>query len=373
MTTLAIWFSVLLVIALALLLWPLLKPSALETVNAETTNSPTSNTPSKKPINQKVVLGIGVFVPAFTMVMYFSLGTPQFADISKSQIQPEVVTLVDKLEQRLQQDPKDLTGWLLLGRSYMVEENTPKAIQAYEKALKLDPQNLRALLPLADALAIQDNGRLNDRAYQLLQTAYKVDPKNTMTLWLLGMAEKQRGQTQQATDYWLSLYDLLPEDHTDRTTVLGLLTSVGYIPGMHGVGAPPTAETQAPNGAETTTSLHAISKSENKNEITFELEVSSNLLQKYPNAIIFLYAKQRSGMPMPIAAKQFPISELSVGKNTFTLNKENFIQQNRQLKDFKSFTAGYRLMSKNTVDSQILQKNEQEIEQGQLATFMLRP
>ncbi|WP_130536734.1 tetratricopeptide repeat protein [Thiomicrorhabdus indica] len=380
MTTLAIWFSVLLVIALALLLWPLLKNNQLQSADN------TQGTLTRK--HSKVLLGIGLFVPVFTMAMYFTLGTPQFADISKSQIQPEVVTLVDKLELRLQQDPKDLTGWLLLGRSYMVEENLPKAIQAYEKALKLAPKDLRVLLPLADALAIQEKGKLNDQAYQLLQTAYEVDSKNAMTLWLLGMAEKQRNNPQQATDYWLSLYDILPKDHADRTTVLGLLSSVGYIPGMHDFSAISKQETPS-KPIKSATSTEAEKQelpAQNMNfnsqatikhfdEAQFTLEISEAFKQKYPTAIMFLYAKQHSGgMPMPIAAIQHSLQSLPAGKNTLYLTEKDILLPEIELKSFHRLILGYRISSSNKVDqSTVIQKQEQTVNAGEAAKFIIKP
>ncbi|WP_321277015.1 tetratricopeptide repeat protein [Thiomicrorhabdus indica] len=380
MTTLAIWFSVLLVIALALLLWPLLKNNQLQSADN------TQGTLTRK--HSKALLGIGLFVPIFTMAMYFTLGTPQFADISKSQIQPEVVTLVDKLELRLQQDPKDLTGWLLLGRSYMVEENLPKAIQAYEKALKLAPKDLRVLLPLADALAIQEKGKLNDQAYQLLQTAYEIDSKNAMTLWLLGMAEKQRNNPQQATDYWLSLYDILPKDHADRTTVLGLLSSVGYIPGMHGFSAISEQETQSKpiRGSKSTEAEKQELPAQNMNfnsqatikhfdEAQFTLEISEAFKHKYPTAIVFLYAKQPSGgMPMPIAAIQHSLQSLPAGKNTLYLTEKNTLLPETKLKSFHRLILGYRISSSNKVDqSTVIQKQEQTVNAGEAAKFIIKP
>lgn len=374
MTTLAIWFSVLLVMALALLLWPLLKTHS--SANEDQQNS-------KRAGNPKVVLGIGIFVPVFTMAMYFSLGTPQFADISKSQIQPEVVTLVDKLELRLQQDPNDLTGWLLLGRSYMVEENIPKAIQAYKKALKLDPKNLRVLLPLADALAIQENGKLNDQAYQLLQTAYEVDNQNTMTLWLLGMAEKQRDNPQKATEYWLSLYDLLPKEHADRTTVLGLLSSVGYIPGMHGFKPMPKEVKQTTHAVKPEETSHTSSDKsmnfdnkdllQNFDKAEFELNISSEFKAKYPTATVFLYAKQPNGMPMPIAAKQLPLESLPAGKNSFYLTNRDTLLPERTLNSFNRLTLGYRISHGKSVDqATIIQAQEQIINTGEIAKFVIQ-
>ena len=122
---------------------------------------------------------------------------------------PKQVTLVEKLEQKLQKNPKDLNGWLLLGRSYMVTKEYPKAIRAFEKAYVLDSHNLSAILQLADAVAISQDGNLIGRPYQLLLHAYELDDENQMALWLLGMAEKQLDNPESAALYWQKLYQLI--------------------------------------------------------------------------------------------------------------------------------------------------------------------
>src|ERR1700744_5839612 len=43
-------------------------------------------------------------------------------------------TMVATLARRLAGNPDDLNGWLLLGRSYSVLEETPLAVRAYEHA-----------------------------------------------------------------------------------------------------------------------------------------------------------------------------------------------------------------------------------------------
>lgn len=367
MTTLAIWFAILLVAALALLLWPLLK----------------HKTSTK---NHKVVYGILAFVPVFSMGLYFYLGTPQFADIQKTMIQPEVVTMVDKLEQKMAQNPQDINGWLLLGRSYMIEENYPKAVQAFERALKLDPNNLNALLPLADAIAVQNNGNLTGRPYELLKTALPLAPENTMTLWLLGMAEKQREDKSQAIDYWLKLYDLLPPDHADRTTILGLLSSVGYIPGIATLPQPtraaPNADLTPSNADNSATKNTQAMKTEPEKRAerkpdttTFVLIIEEQFIQQHPEATLFLYVKEPKGMPMPIAAKQIPLNRLPAGKSQIVLTKDDTIMPNRQIKDFKEITLGYRVMDKASIDQgKILLKQEQTVlqeNQGGMAEFII--
>jgi len=52
---------------------------------------------------------------------------------------PDVAAMVRKLEQRLQAEPNDLKGWVMLGRSYVALQRVDDAVDAYEHAHRVDP------------------------------------------------------------------------------------------------------------------------------------------------------------------------------------------------------------------------------------------
>jgi cytochrome c-type biogenesis protein CcmH len=57
--------------------------------------------------------------------------------------------MVQRLADRLKQNPDDLDGWLRLGRAYQVLGRTKDAVDAYTQALRLDPANDAAKHALA--------------------------------------------------------------------------------------------------------------------------------------------------------------------------------------------------------------------------------
>ena len=57
---------------------------------------------------------------------------------------PDVAAMVAKLEKRLQDQPGDLTGWLMLGRSYLTLNRLDDAVVAYDHAYRLDAKNAEA-------------------------------------------------------------------------------------------------------------------------------------------------------------------------------------------------------------------------------------
>ncbi len=313
MTELSIIFALLLIAALSLLLLPLAKQFEE---------------------NKKPLFGIALFVPLFSMAFYFWIGTPEFAEISSQKAKADTVTLVDKLEAKLQKNPKDVNGWLLLGRSYLVTEEHEKSVNAFEKAYQLEPNNLNTLLPLVDAIAVSQNGKLLGRPYQLLLKAYKLDTQNQMTLWLLGMAEKQQNRPESAAEHWLTLYQLLPPDSADKPKVAKLLASIGKT-------------VQTPTTKQQT-------EQADKNVARFTMD--ETLKHQYPKATVFIYAKATSGMPMPIAAEKHLLKNLP---KTIVLDQDDQLMPSRKIVSHQEVAVGFKISLGSATGAKELEKQEQ--------------
>ena len=70
-------------------------------------------------------------------------------------------SMVAQLARRLEHDPTDLNGWLMLGRSYTALQEYPLAVRAFGRAVQLsDGKNAEALSGEAEALALEpDSGK----------------------------------------------------------------------------------------------------------------------------------------------------------------------------------------------------------------------
>jgi cytochrome c-type biogenesis protein CcmH len=80
--------------------------------------------------------------------------------------------MVGRLARRLEKQPDDLQGWLLLGKSYAVIEQYPASVRAYERADKLaNGKNVDALTGLAEALVLSEQSDLDGRAGRLFEQA----------------------------------------------------------------------------------------------------------------------------------------------------------------------------------------------------------
>lgn len=71
---------------------------------------------------------------------------------------PDVETMIERLESRLEADTGDVEGWRTLGWSYLNTGRPSEALRAYEKALALAPQREDLKQELSAAQAASRNG-----------------------------------------------------------------------------------------------------------------------------------------------------------------------------------------------------------------------
>jgi cytochrome c-type biogenesis protein CcmH/NrfG len=75
------------------------------------------------------------------------------ARMTPEQRQAMIRSMVASLAARLKAEPDDLAGWMRLGRSYGVLGEHAKAVEAFEHAQKLAPQDPDVLVGLGQARA----------------------------------------------------------------------------------------------------------------------------------------------------------------------------------------------------------------------------
>ncbi len=107
-----------------------------------------------------------VVVLALSAGMYANIGTPQ--EKSAGSELASIEEMVASLDQRLRDNPDDLAGWKMLGRTYFQLRVYDKAIQAYERAVQLESApNGQTLVDLGEAIWMQDPTTLTGRAGEL--------------------------------------------------------------------------------------------------------------------------------------------------------------------------------------------------------------
>jgi len=163
-------------------------------------------------------LSLVTLLPIAALFLYQQVGSPLGIGVS-GKPQPEnvhpagganpMVEMVARLEQRLQENPADLEGWILLGRSYKTMQQYEPARAALLRAYQMAPDDPLVMAELAEAqLFASGQPEFSEETLDLLRRALEMDPEQQKALWLLGIAASQDGDDALAVQYWQKLVGL---------------------------------------------------------------------------------------------------------------------------------------------------------------------
>lgn len=146
------------------------------------------------------------------------------------------VEMVARLEKRLKENPNDLQGQMMAGRSYAALERWDDARKAWKKAVELDGRNETAQFNYADTLlrtAGPDDQAAYKEALEHLEIALMKVPREPVVLWTKGIALLHLGRTMEADQAWTSAYQYLPPGSKDAEFVKNALQNLrlGKVPG----------------------------------------------------------------------------------------------------------------------------------------------
>ncbi len=126
---------------------------------------------------------------------------------------PPVAELVAGLQARLAENSDDLTGWRLLGQSYMAlgrYEDARQVLRELWGRTSVPDNDLKLALGEAEALA--DRQALQGTAGQLFEEVLETEPANPKALWYAGLAAQETQRPELARERWTQLLSLGPPD-----------------------------------------------------------------------------------------------------------------------------------------------------------------
>jgi cytochrome c-type biogenesis protein CcmH len=244
-----------------------------------------------------LLIGALVSLPIFAFSVYLALGRPDLVSSTPQSPQasmPDVEAAIGKLAERLKQNPNDLEGWMLLGRSLQTTRQPAKAAAAYEYAAKLAPDNLDIQGLYAEALAEANGGSTEGKPTEIVAAILKKDPNHKGGLWMAGVAAAERKDAAKAAEYWGRLKAQLPPE-SDEARQIGQ-----YIAEVQGMPAAPEAPAPA-------------AKSEPAKRIRVKVDLADGLKgQAAPEDALFIFARAAEGPPMPLAVAKKQVKDLPV-------------------------------------------------------------
>lgn len=265
--------------------------------------------------SRRLLLGLAAFAAAVTVVGYSWVGSPRMigvgpgstgattavarpdASASPHATTPEqIANMADQLAQRLKDKPDDAEGWAMLARSYTVLSRHAEAVPAYEKAIALRGDDATLLADYADALAVRNNQGLAGEPMKLVERALKLDPKNIKALSLAGTDAFDRKDYALAVQRWEQIVQIGPDDSPLVQQVKGGIAEareLGKLPAAAVVATSPSA---SPNASAS---------------VSGAVTLAPALAAKAsPGDTVFITARAVDGPRMPLAVVRKQVKDL---------------------------------------------------------------
>jgi cytochrome c-type biogenesis protein CcmH len=196
-----------------------IKRRALAAASDET--APRAEAPGRT-ARRWTALAIAAAVPIAALAIYLAVGFPNAPDAPFAARQreakasagkmPDINTALQRLEGELKTNPNDLSGWLLLARSYQALGRDGDAVGAYRHAAELKPDTPEIVAAYAEAMVMADNGAVTPEAKKLFERVAAQDPKSLPARFYLGLARAQAGDGTGAVRAWLAIEAEAPKD-----------------------------------------------------------------------------------------------------------------------------------------------------------------
>jgi cytochrome c-type biogenesis protein CcmH len=302
-----------------------------------------------------ISLSLALFLTAPSFLLYQKYGTPNAKNLLKvasieqsapgqnsAEPQLSMQDAIAQLEQRLSQNPDDVDGQMLYARSQVSLQKYANAVAAYRKANQLAPNESVILTELAEAIALNNNNRsFLGESEALLAQAVELEPTNQKALWLLGMTFYEKKNFVKTNEIWTNLYALMTNEGA-KEQLFEQLTEVRNKLGI---------DTKIISSAEGSQQkeIQEITTTANRDEnslITLQVNIDDSLLNnlKDKRALLYVYTKELTGMPMPIAVIRQPLEQIN---KTFPISlifsDDNSLQPSRLLSNFDNVIIGARV------------------------------
>ena len=152
-----------------------------------------------------LVIGLAVLILVVAGGGYAWVGSPRLLPVTPDAPPgpgPSADAQVEFLQQRAEQRPADVNGWLTAARAQAMLNHGPAAVADYRQAVALRPDDANLLADLADMLAAIGNGSLDGEPIQLVDRALAIDPNHVKALALKGSYAMTQRDFRAALGAW---------------------------------------------------------------------------------------------------------------------------------------------------------------------------
>ena len=293
---------------------------------------------------------IALVFPISALGLYIWLGAPEaispmppasaLAEAATEQAAaPNLDQIVENLASKLQADPNNLEGWVLLGRTHRSMGNLDAALSAFDRALKLNADD-ELILARAEVLAAKNQGRFDGEPWRVIREVLQRDPQNYAALLLAGSASYANNRYADALEFWQRARLRLSADHPDVPNLIEAMSTVqaklknpaspSSTPAAQSAqGAVPAQGSAASGAAPAAAVASAAGGAASALNVSGQVRLSAALKsQTSPTDVVFVYAVPANGERMPLALLKTTVAQLPL---KFTLDDSSAMLPDRKL------------------------------------------
>lgn len=202
-----------------------------------------------------------VVMASGAVALYIAIGTPQLPSMpladrmvaSAQSGEPEFAALIERLAARMEANPGDPRGWLLLARSYARLGRLPDAAAAYRRGIKAGADDAETWSAYGEALVAAAEGAVSAESRAAFEAAAAREPRDVRARYYLGLAAAQDGDLRRASEVWRGLLADAPTGASWRVGLEAQLRRVAAELGTTPEEEPESRGSQLPAVDETVT------------------------------------------------------------------------------------------------------------------------
>ena len=249
---------------------------------------------------------------------------------------PPVAEMLENLAERMEANPDDLDGWALLGRSYAMLGRWTEAAEAWRRAHALASDSPNILIQYAEALGMAQDGRLAGRPEALVEQALAINPEHPQGLWFSGLAASERQDWAMASRRFRALWPMTRDEPEAAAQLKGMIEDAERRAGIQGA---PLEQAAAPS-----------TEIDGGAGIDVEVRLDPALqAQVRPEYAVFVFARALQGPPMPLAAVRAQVKDLPL---RVRLDDDSAMMPQMKLSNFEQVLVGARVSKAGTAIAQ---------------------
>lgn len=274
---------------------------------------------------------IGILLPALAIGVYVVVGTPEAltaqpqaavaqGDQGHAVTDEQIQAMVARLAERLQQNPEDGEGWLMLAKSYSAMGRFGESVKAYGEAARRLPPDAQLLADYADAVAMSQGRNLLGEPETLVAQALKIDPENVKALAISGTIAYTKKDYKAAAAAWRKVLAVVPPDSEFAQRMQASVEEAESLASGTRPGKPVAAAGASLRG-----------------RVSLSDAARKTLT---PQDTVFIFARAAEGPRMPVAILRTQVSALP---SAFTLDDSMGVMGGARLSQVSELVVGARV------------------------------